>query len=47
MFLGKDSKAIYQGKIFVNSKAQKTDGYQLSKAILLDETHLNLMLNQN
>ena len=29
------SKAIYQGKIFVNSKAQKTDGYQLSKAILL------------
>ena len=36
--LGKDSKAIYQGKIFVNSKAQKTDGYQLSKAILLDET---------
>ena len=36
--LGKDSKAIYQGKIFVNSEAQKTDGYQLSKAILLDET---------
>jgi Fe-S cluster assembly protein SufD len=36
--LGKDSKSIYQGKIFVNSKAQKTDGYQLSKAILLDET---------
>ncbi len=36
--LGKLSKAVYQGKIFVNSKAQKTDGYQLSKAILLDET---------
>jgi Fe-S cluster assembly protein SufD len=36
--LGKDSKATYQGKIFVNSKAQKTDGYQLSKAILLDGT---------
>jgi len=36
--LGKNSKAAYQGKIFVNSKAQKTDGYQLSKAILLDET---------
>ena len=33
-----DSKAVYQGKIFVNSEAQKTDGYQLSKAILLDET---------
>ncbi len=36
--LGKDSKAAYQGRIFVDSKAQKTDGYQLSKAILLDET---------
>jgi len=36
--LGKVSKSIYQGKIFVNSKAQKTDGYQLSKAILLDKT---------
>ena len=36
--LGKNSKAAYQGKIFVDSKAQKTDGYQLSKAILLDET---------
>ncbi len=36
--LGKSSKASYQGKIFVNSDAQKTDGYQLSKAILLDET---------
>ena len=36
--LGKDSKSAYQGRIFVDSKAQKTDGYQLSKAILLDET---------
>ena len=36
--LGKKSKSVYQGKIFVDSKAQKTDGYQLSKAILLDET---------
>ncbi len=36
--LGKNSKSVYQGKIFVDSKAQKTDGYQLSKAILLDET---------
>ena len=36
--LGKNSKAAYQGKIFVNQKAQKTDGYQLSRAILLDET---------
>ncbi len=31
------SKAIYQGKIYVNSVAQKTDGYQLSKAILLNK----------
>ena len=31
------SKSVYQGKIFVNSEAQKTDGYQLSKAILLSE----------
>jgi len=36
--LGKNTKSVYQGKIFVDSKAQKTDGYQLSKAILLDET---------
>ena len=36
--LDQSSKAVYQGKIFVNSEAQKTDGYQLSKAILLDET---------
>ena len=36
--LGKNSKAVYQGRIYVDSKAQKTDGYQLSKAILLDET---------
>ena len=36
--LGKNAKAVYQGRIFVDSKAQKTDGYQLSKAILLDET---------
>ena len=28
--LGKNSKSAYQGRIFVNSKAQKTDGYQLS-----------------
>ena len=36
--LENESKAVYQGKIFVDSKAQKTDGYQLSKAILLNET---------
>ena len=32
-----NSKGIYQGKIFVDSKAQKTDGYQLSRALLLNE----------
>jgi len=35
--LDDSSKAVYQGKIFVDSEAQKTDGYQLSKAILLNE----------
>ena len=35
--LDDSSKAVYQGKIFVKSKAQKTDGYQLSKAILLNK----------
>ena len=35
--LEKSSKAVYQGKILVNSEAQKTDGYQLSKAILLNK----------
>ena len=32
------SRSVYQGKIYVDSKAQKTDGYQLSKAILVEET---------
>jgi len=35
--LNNNSKGVYQGKIFVNPKAQKTDGYQLSKALLLNE----------
>ena len=35
--LDDNAKSVYQGKIFVDSKAQKTDGYQLSKAILLNE----------
>ncbi len=40
--LDKKSKSVFQGKIFVDSKAQKTDGYQLSKAILLnDNTEFN------
>ena len=36
--LENQARAVYQGKIFVHSEAQKTDGYQLSKAILLDES---------
>ena len=35
--LNDQSKSVYQGKIFVDAEAQKTDGYQLSKAILLNE----------
>ena len=35
--LNNQSKAVYQGKIYVDRKAQKTDGYQSSKAILLNE----------
>ena len=35
--LNDDSKGIYQGKIFVDKKAQKTNGYQLSRALLLNE----------
>ena len=32
-----ESRGVYQGKIYVKNKAQKTDAYQLSKAILLDD----------
>ena len=35
--LDKNSKAVFQGKIYVDSKAQHTDGYQLSKSIILDK----------
>jgi len=35
--LNDNSKGVYQGKIYVNSVAQKTDGYQLSRALLLNE----------
>mgnify|MGYP001267065100 CR=1 FL=1 len=35
--LNDESKGVYQGKIFVKDVAQKTDAYQLSKAILLSE----------
>jgi len=32
-----NSNAVFQGKIYVDSKAQKTDGYQLSRALLLSD----------
>ena len=35
--LENDSKGVYQGKIFVKDTAQKTDAYQLSKALILDD----------
>ena len=31
------SKGVFQGKIFVDQIAQKTNAYQLSKGLLLDE----------
>ena len=35
--LSSNSKGVYQGKIYVKDIAQKTDAYQLSKALLLDD----------
>ena len=35
--LNSNSKGIFQGKIFVKDIAQKTDAYQLSKALLLND----------
>ena len=35
--LSADSKGIFQGKIYVKDIAQKTDAYQLSKALLLND----------
>ena len=35
--LNNESKGIYQGKIFVKNIAQKTDAYQLSRALLLND----------
>lgn len=36
--LNKNSKGAYQGKIFVKNIAQKTNAYQLSKALLLNDS---------
>ena len=35
--LNDESKEVYQGKILVNNIAQKTDAYQLSRALILDD----------
>ncbi|MDC1212181.1 Fe-S cluster assembly protein SufD [Pelagibacteraceae bacterium] len=35
--LSDQSKGVYQGKIFVKNIAQKTDAYQLSKALILND----------
>ena len=35
--LSSESKGVYQGKIYVKDVAQKTDAYQLSNALLLDD----------
>ena len=35
--LSSESKGVYQGKIYVKDIAQKTDAYQLSKALLLHD----------
>jgi len=35
--LSPDSKGIFQGKIYVKDIAQKTDAYQLSKALLIND----------
>ncbi len=35
--LENDSNGVYQGKIFVKDIAQKTDAYQLSKALILND----------
>ena len=35
--LSSECKSVYQGKIYVKDIAQKTDAYQLSKALLLDD----------
>ena len=36
--LSSESKGVYQGKIYVKDVAQKTDAYQLSKALLLKDS---------
>ncbi len=35
--LNNESKGVYQGKIFVKDIAQKTDAYQLSRALILND----------
>jgi Fe-S cluster assembly protein SufD len=35
--LRENATGIFQGKIFVSSEAQKTDGYQISKGLLIGD----------
>ena len=42
-----NAKASYLSKTFVDKQAQKTDGYQLSKGILLSDQMLIFILNLN
>ena len=35
--LSSDGKGVYQGKIYVKDIAQKTDAYQISKAMILSD----------
>jgi Fe-S cluster assembly protein SufD len=35
--LNNESKGVYQGKIYVKNIAQKTDAYQLSRALILND----------
>lgn len=35
--MNENGKGVYQGKIFVKDVAQKTNAYQLSKALILDD----------
>ena len=35
--LNDESRGVYQGKIFVKNIAQKTDAYQLSRALIIDD----------
>ena len=45
--LDSNAKGVYQGKIFVKDIAQKTNAYQLSKALLISENLILEKLNSS